>query len=283
MPHINIITGASSGLGKCLVAEYSARGETVIGVVRDLAALSKVKDLSKNKNIIFVVADLSKPDFIQRIINAIPPDTKIQGVVHCAAILGPVGVAAELKGKEAEIDKAMMVNCNAPIALTKALLKFYTDDTRILFIGSDYANPSKDPRCFEIYAQSKKALYTHVSRLREELKLTEKISINIFNPGPTDTSLFAEFWDHIDKRYGKSISPSKPSSPAKVAESLINFVQTTSNEIFSRKEEWRYGKLNQPPASLFFEPHQLAFQEAALQVESPVAQSAAKLTIRARL
>ena len=90
MPNITIITGATSGIGRDLARQYLVEGEIVIGVARNDAALTKIENLCKYQNFICVVADLSEPSAIKKIISKIPFNAKINQVIHCAVELGPI-------------------------------------------------------------------------------------------------------------------------------------------------------------------------------------------------
>lgn len=240
MQNITIITGATSGIGRDLARQYLVEGETVIGVAHNDAALTKIEDLRKYENLICVVADLSEPSAIKKIISKIPFNAKIKQVIHCAVELGPVFEDIdEKKEKETEINKTMLVNCHAPINLTKELTEFSTDNTQIVFMSSDYIKLEKDPKCFIVYAESKKELYNTVLHLHKEL--AEKVKIIIFNPGPTQTSLFEKFWKEIAERY--SNKPSIPSSSDDVAKTLINSLKKNETNSSSRKEIWDYRTL----------------------------------------
>src|SRR5690625_7006088 len=94
---VAIITGASSGIGAAAVKAFVREGAKVVASDVDEEGGQKVVDEIKNGEVIFVKADVSKPDEQEALVKA----TEDQfGALHIAfnnaGIVGPVGPVADI-------------------------------------------------------------------------------------------------------------------------------------------------------------------------------------------
>lgn len=85
----------------------------------------------------------------------------------------------------AEFEHTMAVNVQAPYVASRTALKYLGAGGRIVNIGSNVAQRTVFPG-FTLYAMSKSALVGMVKGLAQELGPRE-ITVNLVNPGPTDT------------------------------------------------------------------------------------------------
>ena len=95
---IILITGASSGIGKAVAQECAAAGATCILTARNEERLSTTLSNLDGEGHQYILADLSKPDSIETIVEQLP---KLDGVVSCAGIVE----TKMLKFTEEEINK----------------------------------------------------------------------------------------------------------------------------------------------------------------------------------
>jgi 3-oxoacyl-[acyl-carrier protein] reductase len=86
-----------------------------------------------------------------------------------------------------EFDHTVAVNVRAPFAAAKAAAGHMTDGGRIINIGSNVAERLPFPG-FTLYSMSKTALIGLTKGLGRELG-PRGITVNLVNPGPTDTEL----------------------------------------------------------------------------------------------
>jgi 3-oxoacyl-[acyl-carrier protein] reductase len=99
-----------------------------------------------------------------------------------AFLLGPL---AELTLEE--FDRTIAVNVRAPFAASQAAVKHMAEGGRIITIGSNMAERAVFPG-FSLYSTSKTALVGLTKALGRELG-PRAITVNLVNPGPTDTEL----------------------------------------------------------------------------------------------
>ena len=86
-----------------------------------------------------------------------------------------------------EFDQTIAVNVRAPFVASQAAVRHMSDGGRIITIGSNVAERAVFPG-FSLYAMSKTALTGLTKALGRELG-PRAITVNLVNPGPTDTDL----------------------------------------------------------------------------------------------
>lgn len=177
-----LITGASSGIGRAIAIECSLMGAVVIATARNKDELSQTIDLMKGDGHFPISADISTPEGIDELINALP---KLDGVVHCA------GIGDRTLGKmvrQKDLERVMSINFNAPVLLQKALLKkkINNPSSSIVFIAS--RAPFAPTVGNGLYAASKGALIAYAKVLGLELA-PQKIRVNCICPAMVWTNL----------------------------------------------------------------------------------------------
>jgi short-subunit dehydrogenase len=186
-----IITGASSGIGKALAAEFSAAGFNVFLTGRNEAALKSVAAECSEKHGVHTetcVADLSCADGIERLLEQIQSKPYRYEVLANNAGFGIHGDFAST-----DIDRNIQlvnVQIAAALRLTRAVLPGMIERKcgRILNVASVY---SFSPVPFQsIYAASKAFLLSFSAALQNELEGTG-VTVTIFCPGVTQTEFRA--------------------------------------------------------------------------------------------
>ncbi|MEU8612116.1 SDR family oxidoreductase, partial [Actinoplanes sp. NPDC048791] len=87
----------------------------------------------------------------------------------------------------ADFEQSIAVNVRAPFVAAQAALRHLTGGGRIISIGSNVAERAVFPG-FTLYALSKTALTGLTKALAREVG-PRAITVNLVNPGPTDTDL----------------------------------------------------------------------------------------------
>ena len=183
---IILITGASSGIGKAVAQECAAAGATCILTARNEERLSTTLSNLDGEGHQYILADLSKPDSIETIVEQLP---KLDGVVSCAGIVE----TKMLKFTEEE-DLLRLFNTNAfsSIRLIRTLVqqKKLKKEASIVIISS-----ISGVRCGylggSIYGATKGALEGFTKATALELA-PQKIRVNTITPGMVETSLLKD-------------------------------------------------------------------------------------------
>src|SRR5215813_9481439 len=182
-----IITGASSGIGKALAAEFSAAGFNVFLTGRNEAALKSVAaECSERYGVQteMCAADLSCADGIERLLGQIKSKPYRYEVLANNAGFGIHGDFAST-----DIDENIQlvnVQIAAALRLTRAVLPGMIErkNGRILNVASVY---SFSPVPFQsIYAACKAFLLSFSSAIHNELRGTG-VTVTVFCPGVTQT------------------------------------------------------------------------------------------------
>lgn len=181
-----LITGASSGIGKAVAQECAAAGATCILTARNEERLSATLRSIVGEGHQYMLADLSKSDGIEAIVEQLP---KLDGVVSCAGIVE----TKMLKFTEEE-DLLRLFNTNAfsSIRLIRTLVqqKKLKKEASIVTISS-----ISGVRCGylggSIYGATKGALEGFAKATALELA-SQKIRVNTITPGMVETSLLKD-------------------------------------------------------------------------------------------
>lgn len=113
------VTGSSAGLGRALVAELLARGESVAATARDPGALSDLRSPSGEPPWTARL-DVTDPDRIRRVVDeAVGALGRIDVAVSNAGY-GLFGAAEEATGEQ--VERQIRTNLSGPIHLARALL-----------------------------------------------------------------------------------------------------------------------------------------------------------------
>ncbi|MBR5386649.1 MAG: SDR family NAD(P)-dependent oxidoreductase [Clostridiales bacterium] len=178
-----IITGASSGIGmsfvKALLKESTCPDKIWI-VARRLDRLEELAKLSDK--LIPVKADLLKEEGIDTIKNKLNEEhPEVVLLVNCAG-MGKKGDIADRPSKD--ISDAITLNCTALSVLTREVIPFMPEDSRIINVGSSAAYLPQPH--FTVYAASKSYVVSFSRALARELR-KKRIYVTVVCPGPVET------------------------------------------------------------------------------------------------
>jgi len=188
---IALITGASRGIGRAVALE-AARQFRVVCIGRATKALEQLDDDIKARGgeATLVPHDLRDFDGLDRLGAALYERFgKLDALAACAGVLGALTPAHQ--ATPALIAEVMDVNYTANARLIRAMhpLLRAAPAGRAVFLTS---GASRHPRAYwSLYVASKAALDGLVLSYAAELEVTP-IKANLFNPGPTRTSMRAK-------------------------------------------------------------------------------------------
>jgi uncharacterized protein len=240
-PPLAVVTGASSGIGKSLAAQFAKNGFDVVVAAEDAELHDAARTLAElGGSVIPVQVDLATYEGVQTLYQAIVATGRPVDSLALNAGVGVGGAFAETD-LDAELN-LLALNIVSPVHLAKLVLPDMVarGHGRILFTSSIAASA---PGPFHAtYAASKSFLHALSESIRNELKDTG-VTVTALMPGPTDT----EFFDRAgmqDTRIGSTSHKDDPDDVAKqgfdalmsgehhvVAASMKNKVMVASNRL----------------------------------------------------
>ena len=223
-----LVTGASSGIGKQAAILISKYGAEVYITGRDQVRLEETFGLLAAGNHRMKTADLTSPAEMDELITELPV---INGIVHCAGIVGPMPVKFIL---QEHIDSMFAINYMVPVNLTGKLLraKKIADRASILFMSTIATrNPYFGGA---LYSGAKAALEAYAKTLALE-QVAKGIRANYLMAGLVDTPMIvgpseetmqAEAMERYLKRYPMGVG-----DPGDVAATILFFLSDASKWI----------------------------------------------------
>lgn len=181
-----LITGSSAGLGRALVTELLARGETVAATARDPRALSELRTPS-GRPLWTARLDVTDPERIRQVVDdAVDAFGRIDVVVSNAGY-GLFGAAEE--ATRDQIERQIQTNLTGPIHLAQAVLPHLRAQGhgRIIQISS-MAGQGAAPGT-AVYCATKWGVEGFFESLATEVK-GFGIGVTIVEPGAVRTSFF---------------------------------------------------------------------------------------------
>ena len=133
-----LVTGASRGLGRALASALNARGWRLAVDGRDPASLAAtVAALPSPELVMAVAGDIADPAHRAALAAAAGP--RIDLVVNNASTLGPSPLPRLADLPSADLERILLVNTVAPLALFQAVLPALAPGARLLQLSSDAA------------------------------------------------------------------------------------------------------------------------------------------------
>ena len=187
------ITGGTSGLGRALVRELSARGARVAFIARHREAVERIS--REQPSATGIVGDVSRKEDIHPIaIQVLGALSGLDVLVNNASSLGPVPLVPLADTDCEDLERALATNLVGPFRLTKALLGALARSARegscplVVNVSSDAAvTPYAG---WGAYGASKAALH-HLSRIWNEELASQGVRVISVDPGDMDTPLHA--------------------------------------------------------------------------------------------
>ncbi len=236
MHAISVVTGAGSGIGRALTIELAKnRGKVVLGVGRHKQTLEATRAACPDR-IRIVEADVGSEEGRQKIVAALDTYSRIEYLVHNAAVLDPVIPLKDVT--LADWRKHQQINTEGPLFLTQKLLPKLKQG-RVLHISSGAAHHAYAG--WGAYCTSKSALHMIWQVWKEELA-THSTGVGSLRPGVVDTpmqnkvraaerTIFPRLDKFVDlKENGKLLDPKT------VARFIAQVLIKTSDAVFTEKE-----------------------------------------------
>ncbi len=222
---VAVVTGASSGIGRCLCELLVDRGATVVAVAR---REDRIRELGKSGRgrVVPVAGDITDQDVRMRIVDTARSirGGEVDLLVNNAGI-GAIGPFAEASPER--MRRVMEVNFFAPVELTRSLLPSLALGRapvicNISSVLGHRAVPNKSEYC-----ASKFALHGWSDALRAELH-GDGIQVTIVSPSTTRS----EFFDSLIETGTDESSASVGSwPPQRVAEKTLGAIMARRSEV----------------------------------------------------
>lgn len=185
-----LITGASSGLGYEMARQLALNhGANLILVARRSDKLNQLKEelsVKGNSEIRVIIADLSLPEDIDRVVRESIADQKLDFAILNAGITY-FGKHSELQ--QEEFDRLLQTNITGTVHMTNHLVKYFENskaDSGIMFISSMAAFFPVPYQA--VYSGTKAFLMSFANALAFELE-NPKFKITVFAPGGIATEM----------------------------------------------------------------------------------------------
>lgn len=181
-----LITGAGGGIGRATAVALAAEGVRVALLDRDAVGLRATAE--ECRDAVLLVADLTDEEQVRtRVDAAVSELGRLDAVVHCAGISGPVGRGIE-ETSLAEWNAVLAVNVTGAFLVLRHALPALraADAASVVLLASDsalVASPGMVPYC-----ASKAALVQFARALSVDLAET-RIRVNTVAPSIVDTPM----------------------------------------------------------------------------------------------
>jgi len=180
-----VITGAADGIGRATAHHFAEAGYQVTGIdfdaERSAETVAELRDMGGTAD--FITADLSRPEEVNRVIDALQTKPPIDMLINNAGI-SAAGHFSQLPLEE-QI-KVIKVNFLAPLLLTTGVLqtKRLTSEAQLVFLSSlsryvGYPGAA-------VYAATKDGLASYAGSLHVDGR--HPTSCTVVYPGPTRTA-----------------------------------------------------------------------------------------------
>lgn len=223
---IIMVTGAGRGIGEAAAKTYAAHGATVLLLGKNEENLNRVYDEIEAAGhpqavVIPLNLETALPHQYDELAAMVEREFgRLDGLVHNAAIVGPLTPIEQLSGEH--FMRVMQVNVNAMFMLTSTLLPLLklSSDASVIFTSSSVGR--KGRAYWGGYAVSKFAAEGLMQVLADELDGTT-VRANSLNPGATRT-------DMRTKAYPGE-SPQKNPMPADIMPAYLYLMGPDSTEV----------------------------------------------------
>ncbi len=212
---VALVTGGSRGIGAAIATRLAQEGADVAFTFqRNSERADDVVEVIKNagRRALALRADSAAPDAVTGAVERTVAELGRLDILVNNAGAYQIGEFGELSA--AAFEETVAVNVRAPFVAAQAALKHLPAGGRIITIGSMVTDRSAFPG-YVLYTMSKSALVGFTRALGRELG-PRAITVNLVNPGPTDTEL-----NPADGPYGDVISShtalGRFATPAEVA------------------------------------------------------------------
>lgn len=223
-----LVTGASSGIGRCVAVECSKLGACVIITGRNCERLNETFEMLEGGGHQQIVADLTRYEDIERLVDACP---KLQGVSH------NVGITRVLLLKFVQLsylDEILQTNTVAPILLTQLLVKKKKMEKASSIVFTSAVSGNSCVHFGETMFAASKAAISGFSKAAALDLSAQQIRVNCINPSviKTDRLMANNVLSAEELKEKENYFPLKRfGNPVDVALAIVFFLSDASSWI----------------------------------------------------
>lgn len=189
MKNIAVITGASSGLGKCFVEKICQDSRYIFDeiwlIARRAEPMILLSKKYRNQKFKIIVLDLSRDDaYLSYQKNLQNEKVNVKLLINNAGF-GKTGLFGAISYESQQ--EMIQVNIKAVTALTHMSLPYMNEKSQIINVAS--AAGFMPQPYFTVYAATKAYVLSFSRALNQELK-SNRIKVLAVCPGPVDTEFF---------------------------------------------------------------------------------------------
>jgi len=200
---VALITGAGSGIGRCVAVELAEAGATVIinDYLEELAEKTTKEILARNKKAFSLVFDVSNYSEVSKKVKEILKETPIHILVNNAGITRD---ALFVRMKEEDWDRVMAINLKGMFNCTQAVIRSMIKEGwgRIINISSVIGLMGNAGQAN--YAAAKAGVIGFTKSIAKEFA-HKGITANAVAPGFIDTPMTKNLSENIKQEYIKII------------------------------------------------------------------------------
>lgn len=242
------ITGASSGIGRALAAEWAARGARLVLSGRDEARLAEVVD-SLDTETLTLPFDVRDEAAMQ---DAVKKAIEWQGGVDVFVANAGISQRSEAVKTDMQVYRDIIdIDLTAQIAHTQALLPHMTGrgSGRLVFISSIAGKVGVPLRT--AYCAAKFGLIGYADALRSELTRND-IAVHVVVPGSVQTNVSRNALTADGQQRGRSDPAIDEGIPAdEAASTILDAIELNQREIIvARGMEEAMGEMRRTPDQL---------------------------------
>jgi 3-oxoacyl-[acyl-carrier protein] reductase len=196
-----LVTGASRGIGAAIALALADKGADVAITYKQSAdrAAEVVRAIeAKGRRGLAIQADSADPAAVKRSVDAAAEALGGLDILVNNAGIARAGTVADIS--LADIDALLNVNVRAPVLAAQAAIPYIGQGGRIITIGSSLGDRAIMGGT-TVYALTKSALHSFNGGLAHELGPRD-ITVNLVQPGATDTDMNPADADHADMLRG---------------------------------------------------------------------------------
>lgn len=235
MTHHYIVTGSSEGLGAELSKNLLKSDNLVFGISR-----RGNTELDQNSNFVNYQADVSNEAQISSVLNEILHKyEKIDGVVHAAAVSGPLGRIEDTVS--IEWIEAININLIGTYNLIRKCANYFREQKTGNFVAISGGGATSPMPRMTAYAASKTAIVRLVESVARDFDDYSKVTFNTVAPGIMKTKMINKVIDAgpeiVGQAYFEQIKDFKINGNDSIpkAVDLIKFLVTNKNHGISGK------------------------------------------------